>query len=196
MDQQTKLTTFQKAVFSEVEEKIRQIRFEAEEERKNTLAQHKDAQLIKSTNEVQRKTQEIRKKYKREAARYSLDAKRNVLVKRMELTDRIFENVSQKLAAFQKSDRYPSFLLEKVAAFAKENALPGIEIHVGPEDFRNAVKIKEAYALPCEVREDNAILLGGFIVRDDAKSIYFDETLGQKLADQKSYFIENSELYL
>lgn len=196
MDQQTKLTTFQKAVFSEVEEKIRQIRFEAEEQKKTEIQRHKDAQLVKSTGDVQKKTQEIRKKYRRETAKYSLDAKRTVLVKRMELTERIFDNTAKKILAFRNSERYTPFLLEKITAFAKMNPLPDVEILVGSEDFRSAEQIRKAYGLPCEVREDKAIQLGGFIVRDDARSIYFDETLQQKLADQKSYFIENSELYL
>ena len=65
---------------------------------------------------------------------------------------------------------------------------------VGENDIKLADGIKAAYSLPCEVVLDRSVRLGGFIVRDDTDSVYFDESLGQKLNEQKVFFVEHNQL--
>ena len=196
MEQQNKLAKFEKAVYAEVDAKVDLIRREAEAEKESELQRNKDEQLAKSAAYVQKKTAEIKRNRKREVAKYSLDAKRSILKKRGEITERVFDAVSRKLEEYLSTPQYSEYLLQKIGEFSKANALSGIQIEVGEPDFEHAGKIKAAYSLPCEVVLNRTIRQGGFIVRDENDSVYFDETLSQKLAEQKSYFIENSELFL
>lgn len=196
MEQQIKLAKFEKAVYAEVDAKVEQIRREAELEKESELQRNKDEQLAKSADYVQKKTAEIKRNRTREVAKCSLDAKRNILKKRGEITERVFEAVARRLEEYLSTPQYSEYLFQKIGEFAKANPLGGIQIEVGEGDFALADKIKAAYALPCGVAVNREIRLGGFIARDEKDGVYFDETLSQKLAEQKSYFIENSELFL
>jgi V/A-type H+-transporting ATPase subunit E len=196
MTQQSKLEKFQTAIFQEIDEKAAHIRAEAERVKKEKIQENRRTRQLSIAVDLQRKTQEIRQKYQRELAKYSLDAKRSLLQKRQELTDQVFAGVSAKLEAFHASEEYPSYLTGKIAAFAAENPLPDVVIYLCPADFPLADAVKKAYIPGCEVRQDPAIRLGGFILRDEANSLYFDETFEQRLADQKDYFTLHSELFL
>lgn len=196
MDQSRKLKKFESAVFAEVDAKTELIKQEAEELRNSELEKNKDVQLEKSYKEIQKKSQELKKKFKREVAKYGLDAKRKILVKRTEITKKVFDDVAKKLLSFYNSDEYNTYIINKLKKFSNENSISDVTIYVGKKDYENPQNIKEAYSLPCTVVEDKSINLGGFIVKHADKNIYFDETLDTILAEQKEYFIQNSELFL
>ena len=196
MEQQVKLSKFEKAVFAEVEAKVGEIHRQAEADKESTLRQSETDLRLQAEEAVQKQTQDIRRKSKREVAKFGLDAKRSVLKKRGEITDSIFAAVSRKLEEFRAAPDYEAYLLSRVAAFAQANPLANVRLLLAPADLPLAPKVREAYGLPCEVLASASVRLGGFIVRDAADSVYFDESLGQKLEDQKSYFIEHSQLDL
>lgn len=196
MEQQEKLSKFETAVFSEIDDQVEELRHEAEEAIEQELRKNKEDQLQRSAEEIQKKSQEIRKAYKREVAKFGLEAKRRILQKRAELTDSVFSAVAARLEAFHSSAEYGPYLLGRIKAFSQEYGLADVKILVGEADFALASKIRKAYSLPCEVLCDRSVSLGGFIVRADGDSAFYDETLGQKLAEQKTFFIEKSDLYL
>lgn len=197
MEQEQKFRKFQAAVFAEVDAKVEQIRAQAQEQKEKELQQNEEEQIARASATVQKKMQEIKQESKREIAKTSLDAKRSILLKRSQLEEQIFESVRQRLAGFAASDAYEEYLLSQIAAFAKANPLPHVEILLRECDLPLAKKVQAAYSLPCEVKADNmAVGLGGFIVRDNKNGLYFDETFSQKLAEQKTYFIENSAFAL
>ncbi len=196
MDQSSKLKKFEAAVLDEITVKTQLIKHEAEDFKNSELEKNRDMQLLKSYNEIQQKSQEIKKNLKREVAKFGLDAKRDVLIKRNEITQKVFDSVTKKLLDFYNSDDYDEYIINKLQSFSKANPLSDVEIHVGERDFNNVQKLKDAYSLPCTFAEDKSIKLGGFIVKGIKDSIYFDETLTNILAEQKEYFIQNSELFL
>ncbi|MFZ2539917.1 MAG: hypothetical protein WAX04_13640 [Oscillospiraceae bacterium] len=196
MDQPNKLQKFQAAVFAEIDTKTKLIKQEAEDFKNSELEKNRDMQLLKSYNEIQKNSQDIRKKLKREVAKFGLDCKRNVLIRRNEIKNRTFDNVTEKLFNFYNSADYNEYILAKLQSFAKANSLADVEIHVSERDYLNAQKLKDAYSLPCTFIEDKSIKLGGFILINTKDCIYFDETLTNILAEQKEYFIKNSGLFL
>lgn len=196
MDQNSKLQKFETAVFAEIDAKTEIIKHQAEDFKNSELEKNKDIQLLKSYNEIQKKSQEIRKKFKRDVAKFGLDSKRNILIKRNEITKKVFDNVTEKLNSFYNSAEYDNYMQKKLKSFSDKNALSDVEICVGEKDFANAESLKAAYSLPCSISLDKSIQIGGFILKDNKKNIYFDETLSYILSEQKEYFIQNSELFL
>ena len=177
MEQQEKLSKFKNAVFREVDAKTEQIRREAEE---------------KKEEEIRTKTEQIRQKFSQETAKCSLDAKRNLLAKRSELTQKLFDETAKRLAAFSKTEEYQALLLKKITSFSASVTVNAPELLVGASDYEKKDAIKKAFGHDCTVTCDQTITLGGFIVRDTQNGLFYDETFAQKLADQKSYFIEHS----
>ncbi len=193
-DEDYKLSKFKAAVFAEVDAKTAQIEQEAELYKQHELESCKDCQLEKSYQMIQQKSQEIKKRCKREVAKYSLDGKRDLLLKRNEITARVFDNVKAKLANYVQTAEYKNLLLDKIKEFTNKYKLSNIDIMVNHNDFSFADEIKSTYELPCNVIETNNINYGGFIACDSNNGIYFDETLEQKLNDQKNYFAEHIKL--
>lgn len=197
MEEQKKFQRFEAAVFAEVDAKVEQLRSEAVKEKEDALRQSEAEQSRKAADYVQKKLREIQLEHKRSAAKYSLECQRSILQKRSELQQSVFSTVQQKLTAFTGTPAYGEYLLSQIKAFAKAHPLRDATILLREQDMDQAKALEQAYALPCQIQADNALVgLGGFVVRDDASGLYFDESFAQKLADQKSYFIENSGLSL
>lgn len=196
MDQANKLEKFEKAVFAEIDIKTALVTREAEDFKNSELEKNKNKRLQTSYDEIQSGTAEIKKKFKREVAKFGLDSQRNILVKRNEITKKVFDAVKEKLLTFYNSSDYDEYLLKKLTGFSTANPLSDVEISVSEKDYKNADKLKSAYALPCSFIEDKAIKLGGFIVQDKKNHAYFDETHSNILDEQKDYFIQNSNLFL
>ncbi|WMJ22609.1 V-type ATP synthase subunit E family protein [Paludicola sp. MB14-C6] len=193
-NEEYKLAKFQAAVFAEIDAKAAQLEREAEELKEQELEKTKDEQLTKSFYLIQQKTEEIKKEYKHEVAKYSLEQKHAVLMKRNELTNNIFANVKQQIVDYTNTSEYKEYLLSSISHFAKDASYENLDIMVTSKDLAFADEIKKAFGKDCNVKESKTIELGGFIACNTEQGIYFDETLEQKLAEQKKYFIEHSQL--
>lgn len=192
MEQQEKLSKFKNAVFREVDAKTEQIRREAEEKKEEEIRKIKEQLNLDASEEIRTKTEQIRQKFSQETAKCSLDAKRNLLAKRSELTQKLFDETAKRLAAFSKTEEYQALLLKKITSFSASVNVSAPELLVGAADYEKKDAIEKAFGHDCTVTCDQSITLGGFIVRDIKNGLFYDETFAQKLADQKSYFIEHS----
>lgn len=190
MEQHEKLTRFETAVFAEVDTKVAQIARETEQEQQDALLKNQEEEVRRSTEEVRKCTQDIQRKYKREVAKFSLEMKRCVLQKRSDLSALLFFDVEKLLVEFRASEEYISDLLSRISDFSAMHRLENVHLLIGSSDMKYFARIKEAYALPCELEEDPQNLLGGFAVRDGVNGVFFDETLARKLAEQKNLFTE------
>lgn len=197
-DENYKLAKFQAAVFAEIDMKTAQIKQEAELLKEQELEKNKDIQLDKSYNYIQKKSSEIKKKYKREVAKFSLDKKRELLIKRNEITSRVFGNVTNKLTTFAKSSEYKSYLINSIKKFIGQNNLPSVNLFLSQSDMVYEKDIMQLFdgICPCVIASSVDITIGGFIASNPDKGIYFDETLEQRLSDQKSFYMQHSELVI
>lgn len=194
VDESQKLSKFQTAVYAEVDMKTAQIRHDAELYKERELERNKDQQLDISYNQIQKKSDEIKKQCKSDVAKFSIEAKHSVLLKRNEITQRVQNNVTKALTEFAKSPEYATYLVKAIQEFSNKYNYSNINIFVCKRDMPLAKQIAEAYKLPCTVGETNEISIGGFIASDEKDGKYFDETFEQKLSEQKAYLIQNSKL--
>lgn len=193
-DENEKLEKFKSAVFAEIDIKTTQIQQEAEEFKEQEIEKRKNEQLEKSYFLIQNKSEEIKQQCKRDVAKHSLEAKRSLLIKRNEITQRVFDNVRNNILEYAKTPEYKQYLLKSIDVFSKNNSYESIDILVRNEDMKFSDEIKTAYAKNCNVKEFPSIKVGGFIARNEEIGVYFDETLEKKLEAQKGFFIEHSQL--
>lgn len=194
MDEMKKLERFREVVFAEVDLQTAQLKAEVEELKKQEIELATDNELSKKFNYIQKKASEIRQRYMHDVAKFSLDSKRRILEKRNEMVDEVFSSVKERLVSFTDSNEYETYLSNKLTEFNKAHSLTGKILYVSRKDFELASKIKENLKFDCEVSKSASISIGGFAVKSEKDSTYFDETLDQKLDEQKTYFIENSGL--
>lgn len=195
-DENLKLAKFQSAVFAEVDLKALQIKNEAEHYKQNQLEINEDNCLENAYNLIQKQNQLIKKQNQRKIAKSTIEAKHSLLIKRNDITDTIFKNIKTRLVDFTKTSDYSSYLIKTIEAFSTKNKIENVEIILRKDDINLQNEIKKAYSLNCEIIESNDIKIGGFIIQNKPNRIYFDETLDQKLADEKTNFINTSKFSL
>ena len=194
MDQQERLATFKHAVFQEIDEEVEAIRREADAGRDGRLARTEEEQRRLASAETQRQIQELQKEFRRDTAKYSLEVKRSILERRNALLEQVIASAEERLLRFRQSKEYPAYLLERVKAFGAEHPLPDAEILVEEGDLPLAERIQKAYGLPCTVRSEAGLELGGFLVRGGAA--LYDESVRQRLSERKTRLLEESTLAL
>lgn len=193
-DENVKLAKFQAAVFAEVDFKTAEIKQRAELMRERELEKNKDVQLEKSYNYIQLKGSDIKKKYRHEIATYSLKKKRELLLKRQEITERVFSNVAAMLVDFAKTPEYDNYLISAIKKLADNNNFESIEIFLNANDLAKKAEIEKLFSATATVSQSTDVKIGGFIASNRSLGIYFDETLEQRLYDQKNFFMQQSKL--
>ncbi len=184
-----KLERFIHAVDAEVDKEVNRIIGEGEASREEILKDAKEESLNIAYQTLQDSIKKIYAKYVKIVAKAELDAKRDVLTKRGELIDLVFENVKNLIKEFTQTPQYAKFL----AKLAKEqNIVPGAQICLRPQDMKYVGEIQEALGIQVEFKEDSSIKLGGICIFYPEKSFLLDKTIDLALANQKEAFIEKN----
>ena len=182
-DVNERLTRFEKAVFSEVEAKANEILSEVDAYKEEKVAGAQDDELQQSYQKIQQKIDEIRSNFAKEVTREKLSAKQQLLLKRKELTEALFQEAGKKLEAYTASGEYDAWLektLKKDQAYLSE----GAKILTRGEDAERIRKL--AGSVPVEVSA--SIRLGGFVIVQDEKQIYLDETFDTRMETAREQF--------
>ena len=64
------------------------------------------------------------------------------------------------------------------------------------EDMKYKDKLIKAYGMPIEVEVSDKILIGGFIIENEATNVVVDESLDSALENQKDWFYKTSGLMI
>lgn len=171
----------------EIEAEVEQ--FEAQELKKAEVEVLTDAYTL-----IQQEMTQMRKEVAKEISHEELESKRNLFLRRQKITEEVFEKAKGKLLAYTKTDTYPSLLEGYVFSIAKILKKPGSILWVKEEDLVYADRLQTAFGLPCQVRADDTILIGGVRGSNQEMGLVADETLDAKLEKQHEWFLANSGL--
>ena len=129
---------------------------------------------------------------KAEVAEYEKSKKVEIYKKRNRYCQTVFTEAEEKLHTFTKSDEYASFLkhsIQTVSDKVSENL--AICFSVGD----TAAKGIARKAFPnAALTEDASIQIGGYIFKDEANHLIFNDTLDTRLAEQLDWFLLNCNL--
>lgn len=183
-----KLARFEKAIFAEVNEKTSTILAEVEAQQNEALEKAEEEAKAEAEKQCKEELKEIESQYAQAITKEKLYAKQEVLLKRKELIESLFEKAGEKLKAFSESGEYEKYLsavlqradLSKAKILARETDCPLIQ----------------KLAPGCEVEPDPQNLLGGIVIVSPADNIYIDETFSYKLNAKKEDFYSDSSIEL
>ncbi len=130
-----------------------------------------------------------------EAQRLSFELKKQVIAARQEITDSVFNNVTQKIKEFTATDDYAHMLVSSAEKMVKICGSDEIVIYLRSEDKIYEDRIK-AVSASISTAVDDEITLGGIYCICEKKSLKLNDCLETKLENQKEWFYENSGLYL
>lgn len=183
-----KLARFEKAIFAEVNEKAAAILAEVETHQKEVLEKAEEEAKNEAEKQAKQELEEIEAQYAQAITKEKLNAKQQVLLKRKELIEGLFEKAGEKLKAFSESGEYEKYL----SAVLQKADLARAKVLAREADCPLVQKL----APGCEVEPDPMNLLGGIVIVSPADNIYIDETFASKLNAKKEDFYSDSSIQL
>lgn len=191
-----RLERFSKAVFDEANEKIKVIYDEAESSRHEILTQASDTSLNIAYEMIQSDIKKISSKYVKIVSKATLDAKREVLCHREEISTLVFANVRAQINAFTLSDKYEDYLVKSLKeALLNADVKNSIVIFVASKDMKfKGTLIKASNIENVTVSEKSSIKLGGLEVLFPESNIIDDKTLDSALLTQREVFSQSASL--
>lgn len=142
---------------------------------------------------VQTKAGNMRLKTIKSIAKNQLEAHRTLLLHRCEKTEEILGNVRENLVNHAKTAKYKNALLKRAGDLKDKYDHSGSVIIVAEKDMPLAGEIKEILG-GGTVKADPSIRLGGFKLLNRKAHVLIDETLDERLDEQKAWLLENCGL--
>lgn len=183
--QKEKLDRFISAVNSVTDKQVEEILAEAEEEKHAILEAAASAAEEASSRHLGDNLKMTSNKYVRMVSKAELEMKKEVLIRREQLTESLFEQVKAKLAEFTAGEEYENLLC---SAISSESDLEDAKICVAPRDMRFVGKLRDAAGDKTEICEDDSIIYGGFYILRNDKGTITDRTYDCSLKEQQSLF--------
>lgn len=190
------LEKFTSAVLSDAEAQRARIMTEIEEYRQKEMQRAEEDVLHEAYNLIQGEIANIRNKQSREISLAELEGRRKLLTLREEITQKVFKEAADRIAAYTQTDAYSDWLctaLQKSSASMVEGELL-IEVKRG--EHTPSDRLIQATGRKASVKEVPGIAIGGFILVNNDKGFVIDETLDLKLHNEKDWFAASSGLTL
>lgn len=196
-EQTEKLLHFTEEVVRNAALQSEQMKNELEQARAAALAEAKieakDAARIYYDKEAAR----IRAEAGREVSRHLMESKREIYLRRKEITQEVFQQVCERIGVFTAGETYYAHM-EEMLRRALE-LLPGaqaVTVQLRGEDMPFAPKLAAALA-PVEVEcQEGTFSLGGFIVHSSQLGLRVDCSFDNRLEELACHFAESFGLSL
>lgn len=115
---------------------------------------------------------------------------REIVAKRTEITDKVFEKATKEITEFTKSGEYGDFL-EKSAKSIISAIGDDAVIYIKEDDEKYSSRLK---AFCKDVRTDKSIIIGGCKGENACTSMSADDTLDSRIEEQREEFYSYSGL--
>ena len=126
---------------------------------------------------------EMRDRIMREMSHREMDSRRELLTKRQEISEKVFQRAEKALVEYTSKAEYASLMERYAANIAKVLTEPGTVVYVKAGDEKYKEQIEKV---------DNKIKIGGLRAENAAMRLVADETLDSILASKRGWFEENS----
>ncbi|MFT8888578.1 MAG: V-type ATP synthase subunit E [Ethanoligenens sp.] len=190
------LKKFTSAVLSDAEAQRSKIMAEIEDYRQREMQRAEEDVLHEAYNLIQSEIASIRNKQSREISLAELEGRRKLLTLREEITQKVFKEAADQIVAYTQTDAYSDWLCDALKKSSASMADGSLIIEVKRGEHTPADKLIAATGRKATVQEVPGILIGGFILVNNEKGFVIDETLDQKLHNEKDWFAASSGLTL
>ncbi len=177
----------------------------ADEEREkieNEMKRYRSSQLQKAREKSETEAELYKRKKVEKGTRESeaeismlhLQERKSLVMRRSEITDEVITRAEKILSDFAAGPDYKDYLVRCAKTVAENLQSNRIVLYICKKDEQYIPLIKEAFGKYCRVEFDSSIKLGGIRGYDAILYKLSDETLDEKLAEQRKYFAQKSGL--
>ena len=184
----------QQSVMAQAEEEAEKLRAQAKDLRDTAMKQAEEEVARELTSREQEEAAEIRVAATRSVSQKENQERRELLLRREEITRSVFQEVKKRLADYVRTPDYTRFLEETAKGLAEKCSGAGTVVMLRRDDLALGDQLKSRFGADAQVAEDESIKIGGVKVVNRASGLFLDETLDSRLEDQKSWFYKSSGL--
>lgn len=196
-EQTEKLLHFTEEVVRNAAQQSEQMKKELDEARAAALAEAKIEAKDAARAYYDKEAARIRAESGREVSRHLMESKRQIYLRRKEITQEVFQKVCERIASFTASEKYYAHV-EEMLRRAME-LLPGaktVTVQLRAEDMSFGPQLAAALA-PVQVEcQKGSFSLGGFIVHSSQLGLRVDCSFDNRLEELAGHFAESFGLSL
>lgn len=189
-----KVSKFVQAITDYAEEQRQKIHQEVEDYKIERLTQAEQEVLADAYDLIQRERMELKNNASREMSRRELDARKKLLGKRRDMTETIFAEVKEQLAAYTATPEYRSPSRTRCTAMAARDARRGHRVRGGAPGRGADPDLTALCPAGSRVETSADIHLGGLRGLNAATGMLADDSLDTKLDIQREWFAKTSGL--
>ncbi|HAN21258.1 MAG: hypothetical protein A2Y15_02370 [Clostridiales bacterium GWF2_36_10] len=192
--QYEQLTLFLDSINDEARKSTEKIMNIADEFRSNELEKAKLEAAQKSRNYIKYESDKLKTQSNRKVSEANKELRKQLIEKRNSIAEAVFNEVTEKLHNFMKTDDYKSFLLSSIKKFAEYYKEAHFTVYMKIEDMKYKEFLMDSIKTIGRVEEDSDIIIGGCKAKCDNINSELDDTLDSRLESEKEWFYENSGL--
>lgn len=187
MTTEEKLLHFQETALTDARRQSARILNDYRSGLEETFRRHQQEALKKADLRLRTETDRLKRESNKELSLKKLEIRRHVSQKQKELSDRIFEELSQRLLHFRASEAYLPFLenqIKKILSFAGEEKAV---FRLDPEDARFLPVLSSSFSAPIQISP--SAFGGGIQAFLPGPRILIDESFSSRTAELREQFI-------
>lgn len=188
-----RLTTFLKTVEAFADEKCDAVRESTQKFKDESISAYRREAEKQTESYIEYETGRILSRVNREISDYEAEKKTALTKHRSSVTEKIFDEVKEKLSAFASSDEYIGFLKNSALNLKKAMNSETLTFYLRPADMKLADAVKAAVP-EASLEADESIMLGGLRAVDHISGISGDDTLDSRLEESRRSFAEKADL--
>lgn len=194
IDNDKKVNKFIEAITAYAQEQSRKIHEEVEAFKTERLAQAEQQVLQESYNLIHREREDVNNQLKKEFSQREFTLRGQLIRRRQEIAETVFEEARQKLLAFTATPAYGEQLRTSFSEMQKLLPAESSVYILSERDRDKAALLAGLCPAGSRFEYTTDIRLGGIRGMNLQAGILVDDTLDAKLEQQQDWFVQNMRL--
>lgn len=191
---ENELKRFENAILARAKKEKDAIISEIDEFKKSEYAKTREEILSSTAHNLKEELSELELYYKTKLSKKTMEYHKDLINKRNELAEKVFEEAKNFLINFASTDEYRISLSKAAENLGKEYSFDGWDMLMLKKDEKIANEIAAAFGNGCSILFSEDFSIGGFILYNTEKNIIIDQSYSTLLENQRDWFAENSGL--
>ncbi len=194
--EQQLLDYFKQSIAKEADKERLTVITEAKEIRESALEKIRREASLDAKRQMEKEINEIILENQKEISAMQRKTNLELIAKRQELQNKVFEEAKAQLVAYTKQADYQTFLKSQISQLPLEIYEGQALIHIASADQSLFEGLKAEFKGQVELVEDASIEIGGFIAINAQKGLVIDNSLDNRLESCKEWFYNHSGLVI
>lgn len=183
------------SILRQAEEESRRLIEQANLDREEARKQFEEQIISGMFGKMQKETGAIRLERIRRVGAESVAAHRALLLRREELTGRVFSAVADRLREYAHTEEYVKAAADEIRQLTEGPDKSALILYLAADDGGLAQAVQAIPGMKaCRVEADASIHIGGWKLLNEAAGVLTDGTLDTKLSDLRPWFLQNCDM--